>query len=158
MEKKKKETTVIRDEYNERVKPYLEKMIDYVSHGCTEKDVYEAYGIGKTTWFRYKKEHPELKELLYKAKKFAEIELVNLAYKLAKGYFVEERTEKTIQTDEGEQTIVTIKNKYIKPEADILKFLLINRYPEDWQNDPTATDLRKEMMELKKKEDGYIGI
>ena len=51
-------------EYANKVKPYLADIARYARCGVTEGQLCEYYGVGKTSWAKYKKENPELAETL----------------------------------------------------------------------------------------------
>ena len=54
--------------YEELVRPNLLKIEAWYRDGATDKEVYEALGVGKTSFYQYLKEYPELRELQKKNK------------------------------------------------------------------------------------------
>jgi len=83
-----------KDEYDNKVKPYLSDIAKYHRCGVTEGQLAEYYDVGKTTWAKYKKEHPEFSETLLKAKQQLKTDLINQSFKVAMGYeYEEEKTE-----------------------------------------------------------------
>ena len=137
-------------EYANKVKPYLDDIARYARCGVTEGQLCEYYGVGKTSWAKYKKENPELAETLCKAKQEFKTELINNAYKVAMGYeYTEETTEEV--KDKNGAVIGTKTKRYVrfaKPDAGMIQFLLINRFKEDFARDPQIVALRKKALEL----------
>lgn len=149
-EKAEKKKTGCASEYANKVLPYLEDIARYARCGVTEGQLCEYYGVGKTSWAKYKKENPELAETLYKAKQEFKTELVNNAYKVAMGYSYIEETTEEIKDKNG--AVVGQKTKryerYAKPDAGMIQFLLINRFTDDFARDPQIVALRKKALEL----------
>lgn len=137
--------------YDEFIKPNLEEIKRFVSHGVTEKEVRDFYGVGKTMWCEYKKKYSELNELLCNAKKICRFNLENRAYEVAYGYEYIETTTEEFKDKEGNITGTKTKvvKKYAKADAGMLQFLLINRYPEDFARDPQVLNLRKKALKNK---------
>lgn len=137
-------------EYANKVKPYLADIARYARCGVTEGQLCEYYGVGKTSWAKYKKENPELAETLCKAKQEFKTELINNAYKVAMGYeYTEETTEEV--KDKNGAVIGTKTKRYVrfaKPDAGMIHFLLINRFTDDFARDPQIVALRKKALEL----------
>lgn len=139
-----------KDEYDNKVKPYLSDIAKYHRCGVTEGQLAEYYDVGKTTWAKYKKEHPEFSETLLKAKQQLKTDLINQSFKVAMGYeYEEEKTETYFDKNGNPKGSKTVKTKhYAKPDAGMLEFLLINRFPEEFARDPHAIELRKKALEL----------
>jgi len=145
-EKKKKPQS----EYDVKVRPYLEDIRRYARCGVTEAQLCEFYGIGKTTWAKYKNESPEMTETLCKAKNELKTDLINHAYKVATGFSYEETKTVVSKDKSGKVTSTkeTKQNRYCRPDAGMLMFLLINRFPSEFARDPQAIELRKRALEL----------
>ena len=114
------------------------------------------YNVSKTQWIQYKKNNPELNELLCNAKKQLYTELVNKAYEIATGgTYVETTTVVYYEIKDGKKIETggktTTHTRHSKPDAGMLQFLLINRFPEDFAKDPQVIALRKKAMELAEK-------
>ena len=137
-------------EYANKVKPYLADIARYARCGVTEGQLCEYYGVGKTSWAKYKKENPELAETLYKAKQEFKTELISNAYKIAVGYEYEETTVEEIRNKEGELIGTKTKRytRFAKPDAGLLQFLIINRFSDEFARDPQIVALRKKALEL----------
>lgn len=149
-EKKPKKKTGSPSMYASKVKPYLEKIAQYIRCGVTEGQICEFYDVGKTAWAQYKKENPELNETLYKAKCELKTNLINKSFDVAMGYTYQETTTVEFKDKEGNVTgsKVTTYERYAKADAGMIQFLLINRFPDEFARDPQAIELRKKALEL----------
>lgn len=137
--------------YDELIKPHLDDIKRYVSHGVTEEEVRNFYGIGKTMWYEYKKRYSELNELLFNAKQICRVNLLNRAFEVANGYEYTETTTEEIKDKDGNITGTKTKivKRYARADAGMIQFLLINRYPEDFARDPQILSIRKESLKNK---------
>ncbi|MBS1362742.1 MAG: hypothetical protein HPY96_00700 [Bacilli bacterium] len=151
--------------YEELIKPHLEDIKCYVSHGVTEEEVRNFYGIGKTMWYEYKKKHSELNELLCNAKQICRVNLLNRAFEVANGYEYTETTTEEVKDKDGNITGTKTKvvKRYARADAGMIQFLLINRYPEDFARDPQILSIRKESLknksnDISEEESNVVGI
>lgn len=137
--------------YDELIKPHLDDIKRYVSHGVTEEEVRNFYGIGKTMWYEYKKRYSELNELLCNAKQICRVNLLNRAFEVANGYEYTETTTEEVKDKDGNITGTKTKvvKRYARADAGMIQFLLINRYPEDFARDPQILSIRKESLKNK---------
>lgn len=153
MSKEKMETKTFKKEKNTKyesvIKPQLEKIKHYVSHGVTEAQLCSYYDIGKTQWYKYKKEHSELSELLCNGKKIFQMNLINRAFEVAMGYEYTESTTVEYKDAEGNVTETKIQThkKYARADAGMIQFLLINRFSDEFARDPQILELRKQSLE-----------
>ena len=151
--------------YEELIKPHLEDIKCYVSHGVTEEEVRNFYGIGKTMWYEYKKKHSELNELLCNAKQICRVNLLNRAFEVANGYEYTETTTEEVKDKDGliTGTKTKVVKRYARADAGMIQFLLINRYPEDFARDPQILSIRKESLknksnDISEEESNVVGI
>ncbi len=137
-------------EYPIKIQPYLSDIAKYHRCGVTEGQLAEYYGVGKTSWAKYKKENPEFKETLYKANQEFKTALCNKSYELAMGYDYTEETTVTLKDKQGKitGTKTTVHKRHAKADAGMLQFLLINRFSEEFARDPQTIALRKKALEL----------
>lgn len=147
---KEKKKTGTESQYDKKVKPFLADIARYSRCGVTEGQLCEYYGVGKTAWAEYKKNNPELTEILCKAHRELKTDLVNQSYKVAMGYEYTETTTVEYKDDKGNVTgsKTTTHKKYAKADGGMLQFLLINRYPTEYARDPQVIELRKRALEL----------
>jgi len=137
-------------QYTVKVYPYMANIARYTRCGVTEGQLCEYYGVGKTQWAQYKKDNPELSETLLKAKQEFKTDVINKSYEVAMGYEYIETDTIEIKTNEGNVIghKVTTHKKFAKPNAGMLQFLLINRFPTEYARDPQSIELRKKALEL----------
>ena len=53
-----------KDYYKERIEPRLAEIKEWYSIGVSEEQVYKNLGVGRTTYYKYKKSKPELQEAI----------------------------------------------------------------------------------------------
>lgn len=156
-----------KSQYETKILPNLAEIERYHRVGVTEAQLCAYYEVGKTQWTQYKKDHPELAEILCNAKKALKTELINRAYEVATGGTYVETTIVEYYTIKDGQKVVTggkttTHKRYSKPDAGMLQFLLINRFPDEFARDPHAVELRKKALELaeqgKAPSDGWEGV
>ena len=137
-------------EYDNKVLPYLKDIEKYARCGVTEGQLAEYYHVGKTSWAKYKKDYPEFAEILCKAKRECNTDLINRAYQVAMGYEYEEETTVTIKDKAGNVTgTKTTKHKrFARADGGMLQFLLINRNPDEFARDPQILEPRRKALEL----------
>lgn len=137
-------------QYANKVKPYLTDIARYVRCGVTEGQICEYYGVGKTQWAQYKKKYPELTETLSNAKKALKTDLINKSYEVAMGYDYTETTTVEYKDKQGNitGTKTTTYKRHAKADGNMIQFLLINRFPDEYARDPQAIELRKKALEL----------
>ncbi len=137
-------------QYANKVKPYLADIERYVRCGVTEGQICEFYKVGKTQWAEYKKKYPELTETLYKAKRALQTDLVNKSFEVAMGYDYTETTTVEFKDKEGNVTgsKTTTYTRHAKADGNMIQFLLINRFSDEYARDPQAIELRKKSLEL----------
>ena len=146
-----------KSQYYKKVKPYLVEIERYVKCGVTEAQLCAYYKVSKTQWIQYKHDNSELSELLFSAKNYFKVAIINKAYEAAIGGTYEEITEVEYYEldDDGKKVVTggktTTTTKYNKPDVGMLQFLLLNRFPEDFARDPQTLELRKKALELAKK-------
>ena len=111
-----------------------EKACTLAESGHTDAEICQALGIGQSTFYRWKRQHPELGEDLIKAKYKLNMELEATAFKRANGYMTEE--EKTIiAVEDGIEEVIRIEKvkKHVPADTKLLMALLRNRMPEKYK-------------------------
>lgn len=133
------------------VKPRFDDIVEWIKMGCTDKEIAKALGIGVTVFCGYKKDYPELKELMSKTRQNNINALKAALYKKALGFQYEE--SERIEDSEGVRTITRTKT-CLPSETAILILLKHWDRNEDgsakWKNDPATFELKLKEYELKK--------
>jgi len=134
--------------YETHVKPYLNQIQEWYEDLDERQIAVDKLGIAVSTWEKYKKEYPELRDVLKKGKQNLVSELKTSLKKKAKGFYYEE-TKTCIREVDGKQ-VKTIEKykKYAQPDTGALHLLLKN-LDESWHNDDTETiNMKKEQLKI----------
>lgn len=134
--------------YETHVKPYLNQIQEWYEELDERQIAVDKLGIAVSTWEKYKKENPELRDVLKRGKQHLVSELKTSLKKKAKGFYYEET--KTCTRELGGKQVKTIEKykKYAQPDTGALHLLLKN-LDDSWHNDDKATlDLKKKQVEL----------
>lgn len=137
-----------KSKYETHVKPYLQQISEWYDELDEKQIATEKLGISVGSFENYKRQYPELREVLKSAKQKLVSDLKNSLKKKAKGFYYEE-TKTSIKEVRGQkvQTIEKYK-KYAQPDTGAIHLLLKNLDP-DWKNDDQSTiDLKKKQLDL----------
>lgn len=138
-----------KDRYESHVKPRLEEIRAWYQV-CTEAQIAKKLGISMTTFGRYKREHPELREVLKEGRETLVEDLKVTLKKKAQGYYYEET--KTVIRQEGEKEVRVIEKykRYAHPDTGAIHLLLKN-LDDDWRNDDKPTmEMKRQHLQLAK--------
>lgn len=146
------------------VKKKFDDIEKWLKAGLAEYQICKNLSIGKTTWEKYKKSHPELRELLKKGRENQISEVENSLFKNATGYYyyedVAQKVKTKVKTPEGEireeEHLETVRVKKFKgPETGAIAFFLKNKSKREWTDNPQAMDIKREELEIRKKESEF---
>ncbi|MCQ2978228.1 MAG: hypothetical protein MJ245_00325 [Clostridia bacterium] len=152
--------------YETSVKNRFNEITEWLETGATEKEVAANLGIHIDTWIEYKKKYSELTDLIKNSRKNPVIQIKKAMLKRAVGFQYEEKkvTTQYIEFDDGSgiktpakvvKTEVTTKTALPDPAAGLI---LLQHWDLDekgntkWSRDPANRELKKEELELKKKQ------
>lgn len=136
--------------YETHVEPYLDDIRKWYQL-LNEGEIAKKLGIGVTSFEKYKREHPELREALREGR-FELVEDLKLTLKKkAKGFSYTEK-KRVIRDENGKKTTsVEETERYFPPDTGAIHLLLKN-LDDNWRNDDGPTmALRREKLELDKK-------
>lgn len=139
----------------------LEQIGKRIEEGLFEKNIYPRLGMSKPTWEKYKKECPELREVLNKSREKRNANLVpelqNLMLKMARGYTDTQSTiEETTKIDAmGNVEVIkkTITKTY-PPNIGAIQICLKNYTRDDpmpWTDNPIGDKIKKKKQELEER-------
>lgn len=114
----------------------LEWIKELASFGFTDTEIAGALGIARSTYFTYKKEHPELDQQIKDGKVIADSGPIKSLLKRANGYdYIEESIEYEPGEDGKSPKIKSIKRtkKHHPPNVMAILAWLHNRRREDWK-------------------------
>lgn len=143
-----------KDYYKERIEPRLAEIKEWYSIGVSEEQVYKNLGVGRTTYYKYKKSKPELQEAIRAGVIPIVVKVRSALVKSALGFtYTEKKTYiKNEPTADGKTKPVTyeeITERYAQPNVASCNLLLKNLDKDNWANDPQAMRMRE--LELKHK-------
>jgi len=119
-----------KSKWETQIKDKLILVEGWARNGLTDEQIAKNLGISKTTFYKYKKEHSELSELLKKGKEVIDIQVENALLKKALGYSYDEETTKN---SDGNIEI-KIVNKHVPGDTTAQIFWLKNRRPDKWRD------------------------
>lgn len=123
----------------EQVKDKLVLVEGWAREGLTDEQIAKNLGVGKTTFYKLIKEHPELSEHLKKGKEIIDYEVENALLKRALGYEYIETTKEIAynpKTEKNELQVTKKVTKQVAPDTTAQIFWLRNRKPSKWKNNP----------------------
>ena len=125
------------------LKPSKLKMIEkWALEGYTQKEIAKKINIGYSTWFDWKKAHPQFSEAFKKGLEAATENVVNSMYTSATGHYVDEVTE--IYDADGILVEKKVVKKYIPPSNTAQIFWVKNMDPQTW-NDRKQVEVSGEL-------------
>lgn len=137
------------------VKDKLDLVAKWARDGLTEKQIYENLQIGKTAFYKYKKEKPELATALKEGMEPFILQLENALSKRALGFTHDE--VKTYVKYDGDKEIKykEITTKYYPPDVAACSILLKNKDKDangktKWSDNPAKLELDRQLYKLKK--------
>jgi len=119
-----------KSKWETQIKDKLILVEGWARNGLTDEQIAKNLGISKTTFYKYKKEHSVLSELLKKGKEVIDIQVENALLKKALGYTYDEETTKN---SDGNIEI-KIVSKHIPGDTTAQIFWLKNRRPDKWRD------------------------
>lgn len=139
--------------FETHVKPRFEDIKKWCKRGATDKEIYKLLGISKDAFYKYKKEHVELNDLIKENRIDAVEELKSALFKRAVGYQYIEIEKIEIKDKDGEKSFKTKKTtKTVTPDP-VSALILLKHWAikEGWTNDPQQLKLKKQELKLKEK-------
>lgn len=132
----------------EDVKEKLILVEGWAREGLTDEQIAHNLGIGKTAFYKYKRNYAEFANSLKKGKEVIDFEVENALLKRALGYkYTEVTKERMIRKDERGQPLVDIHGfpvyemvvtktvkKEVAPDTTAQIFWLKNRKPTEWRD------------------------
>lgn len=161
------------NKYYTNVKPRFNEIMDWLQIGVTDKEIAENLGINKATFCDYKKQYNELNELYKKGRRMPVQAIKSALFKRATGFVYSEK--KTVieyeeWSDEVKDVLAQVgidvdsveKRKLVRIEVyekhalpdPASAMILLKHWDKDqeWTQDPASLRLKKEELELKKKQ------
>lgn len=137
------------NKYEQNVKPRFNEILEWLQVGATEKEIAENLGVNNKVFCKYKKDYPELNELIKTGRKKPVQAIKAALFKRATGFQYQEIREITSEKNGYTKEVIT---KTALPDPTSAMMLLRHWDKEnEWTNDPAIYELKKQELELKKK-------
>lgn len=139
----------------------LEQIEKWAKLGLSDRQIAKNMGIGRSTFYEWKKKYKDISDTLDKGKAIVNEEVENALLKKALGFKYKEQQAikvKEIYYDEKGRKCQKEDVKIVEVEKEVpadtvaIKFWLVNRERERWSDNPNKVEIDKELLELKKKE------
>lgn len=129
-----------KSKYETNVKPRLAEIEAWARDGVPEAKMMVALGVGRESFYRYKKEHSELSDILARTKEYVDnVEMVGAYKRRAEGYTTEEWTrvwEWRPDSETGEMVRILVKEtcsqKHVPGDARAMENWLRLRQRLNW--------------------------
>lgn len=132
----------------EDVKEKLILVEGWARQGLTDEQIANNLGIGKTAFYKYKKEYADFANSLKRGKEVIDFEVENALLKRALGYeYTEVTKERKVMKDEKgdiltdihgfpcyEMVVTKTVKKEVIPDTTAQIFWLKNRKPQEWRD------------------------
>lgn len=116
-----------KEKYETCVKPYLDKIYQWLKEGYTDYSICEQLGIHQNTWIKYREQYSELSELYARARLERNKLVMNKMFQRACGEKVTLLKQKA--TKDG-QILDLVEEQYIPPDVNAADLYLRNNDPE----------------------------
>jgi len=139
----------------------LEQIEKWARLGLSDRQIAKNMGIGRSTFYEWKKKYKDISDTLDKGKAIVNEEVENALLKKALGFKYKEQQAikiKDIYYDEKGRKCQKEDVKIVEVEKEVpadtvaIKFWLVNRERDRWSDNPNRVEIDKELLELKKKE------
>lgn len=160
-----------KNKYETDVKPYFDKITEWLENGATERQIAQNLGIAYSTFNKYKSEKIELTKLIKKGRQSVVAKLRGALIERALGFdyqetkIVSESIELPIEIrehllnsgfteDEISQAQIVkteVLNKRSLPDVAAINLALKNYDKDNWSNDWQLYGLKKRELEMKEK-------
>ncbi len=128
------------NKYFTHVKPRFDEILEWLQMGATEKEICDNLGINNKVFCGYKKQFPELNELVIRGRRKPVQAIKAALFQRALGYEYHERT--VVNSPKGRQ--VTDYTKHL-PADPACALILLKHWDKEteWTNDPATLKLKK---------------
>ncbi len=114
----------------DRISERLVEIESWARDGNSEKEIIKMLGLSPTTWQKYKKAHPELRDALNRGYEFSLPKVIPALFRAAIGYQYNETTQE--RDKNGNLVTTKIVTKEVAPNVSAIMNILKNKYPAEW--------------------------
>lgn len=137
--------------YDREIKPHIEDIRKAVESGATDEEIATAFGIAKSTLYKYKKEKPEFSAAFARGREKVVIDIKAALLKKAIGFYYNEEKSVAKHDKDGEAVVMVETYKKYQPPSETAAAMLLRNYDQDWRdNDSAAARLKEQELDLKK--------
>ena len=139
----------------------LEQIEKWAKLGLSDRQIAKNMGIGRSTFYEWKKKYKDISDTLDKGKAIVNEEVENALLKKALGFKYKEQQAikvKEIYYDEKGRKCQKEDVKIVEVEKEVpadtvaIKFWLVNRERERWSDNPNKVEIDKDLLELRKQQ------
>ena len=137
VEEETEESNTTLTKYDTNVKERLLEVEAWARDGLIDEQIAHNLGIALSTFYEYKKKHPEFSESLKKGKEVVDIEVENALLKRALGYKYTEVTREPVKDPMTGEIKLEVTKKVVKevtPDTTAQIYWLKNRKPTTWRD------------------------
>ena len=139
-------------QYEELVKPHIEKVKEWAASGATNKEIAEALGIGLSTLQTYKTKYKEFQEAFARGRVAVCCDIKAALLKKALGFSYQEEKKVARKDKSGENIVVVERYDRYVPPSETAAAMLLRNYDETWRDsDDISIKFKQQEQELKKK-------
>lgn len=138
--------------YYERILPNMDKIVEQLRGGATEKQVAYNIGVTPSVWKKYKREQKYFRDKCFHAREPLVEQLRGAIITRALGFEYTEKEVTEKATEKGTETVTKTMYKRALPDVAALNLALKNYDKNNWANDPALLAIKKEELKLKQKE------
>lgn len=119
---------------------HVEKAFKLCLLGLTDEELADMFDIQQSTLYTWQKDHPELKDAMWRGRDGADQAVVDALYHRAKGYSHPEDDIKAVAMggNAGSEIVITRTTRHYPPDTAAAFIWLKNRQKGRWRNDPHA--------------------
>lgn len=130
--------------YLECIKPHLAEIEEMVSKGYRETAIARHFGVGPTSFNKYKNKYPELRMAIHRGRSKVEQLVIAALLERALGGYKEE----TKMTPKG----LEVNKKYYPPDVNAIRMILRNFKTENWvEMSDEEREYRERELKIKEK-------
>ena len=137
--------------YDTHVKPYLDKIGEWVAAGATIAELAKALSIAESTLYEYQNKYKEFSEALRPPRAAVCCDIKAALHKKAIGFYYEEKKNYQKEDENGVTVYTEITEKYCPP-SEKAATILLNNYDEDWHTaDTISIKMRQQEQNLQRR-------
>lgn len=129
------------DDFNN--KENMIRLEGWARQGLTDAEIAGKIGIGTSTYYDWRKKHPEFNDVIKRGKEVIDFEVEQALLKRALGYEYDEEVRERMES--GEIALTKVVTKQVPPDVTAQIYWLKNRMPKKWRDNQLTTAQRKKI-------------